>query len=68
MFMSFVIYRGLSLCADVHHDVTDFKFHGILRNKKTLFLEIETWLFYKIKKLLTNASNSGASSREKLSF
>ena len=33
---------GLSLCVDTHHDVIDFTFCDMLRNKKNDFLNVKT--------------------------
>ena len=45
-------------CCNTHHDVTDLVNHGMVENTKTLnILRTEHKPFYKIKKILTCASD-----------
>ena len=47
-----IYIKKTSLITNAHHDVTDFKFHEILRNKAAC-LKGATWLFNEIKNFLT---------------
>ena len=39
---------------NAHHEVTDFKFHGMLKNtKKTKYFKNGAQIFYEVKKFLT---------------
>ena len=42
---------------NTHHDITDLVNHEMVKNKKLEYLENGTYLFYKIKKFLTCASD-----------
>ena len=45
-------------CTNTHHDVTDLVNHGMVKNKKNMnILKTECNFFYKIKKILTCASD-----------